>query len=133
MNQTVERLKKYESEAPSKWREEAEYRILNKRWLRYSQGIALTVLDKMDELGLTQKALAERMGCSQQYVSRIVKGRENLSLETIAKLEEALGFDIIGDALRPVTGYERMDLTSRHSYLSEGQLRQINLGELSEN
>ena len=108
MNQTLERLKKYESEAPSKWREEAEYRILNKRWLRYSQGIALSVLDKMDELGLTQKALAERMGCSQQYVSRIVKGRENLSLETIAKLEVALEVDIILEAFKPVTSYEKV-------------------------
>ena len=66
------------------------------------------MLDKMEELRLTQKALAERMGCSQQYVSRIVKGRENLSLETIAKLEEALGVDIIGEAFKPVTGYERI-------------------------
>lgn len=108
MNKTVERLKKYESGLPSKWREEAEYRIMNKRWLRYSQTIALIVLDKMEELGLTQKALAERMGCSQQYVSRIVKGRENLSLETIAKLEVALEVDIIGEAFKPVTSYERV-------------------------
>ena len=121
MNQTLERLKKYESEAPSKWREEAEYRILNKRWLRYSQGIALSVLDKMVELGLTQKALAERMGCSQQYVSRIVKGRENLSLETIAKLEVALEVDIIGEVLIPMTGYCKSKSASHLKYLSEGE------------
>ena len=30
------------------------------------------------------------MGCSPQYVSRLLKGEENLSLETICKLENAL-------------------------------------------
>lgn len=34
---------------------------------------------------MTQKMLAERMGCSQQYVSKFLKGRENLALETLTK------------------------------------------------
>ncbi|MBR3567213.1 MAG: helix-turn-helix transcriptional regulator [Salinivirgaceae bacterium] len=38
--------------------------------------------------GLTHKQLAERMHCSPQYVSRLLKGEENLSLETICKLEK---------------------------------------------
>ena len=48
------------------------------------------MLDKMEELGITQKAVAERMGCSQQYISRVLKGSENLSIETIFKIESAL-------------------------------------------
>ena len=40
--------------------------------------IAMKMLDRMEELGLTQKMLAERMGCSQQYVSKVLRGRENL-------------------------------------------------------
>ena len=48
------------------------------------------MLDRMEELNLTQKSLAERMGCSQQYVSKILKGRENLSIETLCKIESAL-------------------------------------------
>ena len=84
----------------------------------------------MEELGLTQKALAERMGCSQQYVSRIVKGRENLSLETIVKLEEALEVDIISEAFKPVTGYERIGSAGRQAYLSEGE--QAGYGSLAE-
>ena len=47
------------------------------------------MLDKMEDLGLTQKSLAELMGCSQQYVSRVLKGTENLSIETISKIESA--------------------------------------------
>ena len=83
---------------PSKWRENAEWRMANKSWLRYSQRIAMMMLDKMEELGLTQKALAERMGCSQQYISRVLKGTENLSIETISKIENAHHLKILEPA-----------------------------------
>ncbi len=57
--------------------------------------IAMKMLDRMEELGLTQKMLAERMGCSQQYVSKVLRGRENLSLETLCKIENSLNLQII--------------------------------------
>ena len=90
----ISKLKSHSSETPSRWREKTEWRNANKSWLRYSQRIAIT-LDKMEELGLTQKSLAERMGCSQQYVSRVLKGTENLSIETISKIESALELEIL--------------------------------------
>ena len=65
----ISKLNAHSSDTPSKWREKAAWRNANKSWLRYSQRIAMMMLDKMEELGLTQKALAERMGCSQQYAS----------------------------------------------------------------
>ena len=80
---------------PSHWREEAEARRANKPWLRFSQQVAIAMLDRMEQLGLTQKKLAERMGCSQQYVSKVLKGRENLSIETIFKIEDALQLHIL--------------------------------------
>ena len=95
MKAATEKIKTYASTTPSQWREEAEERLENKSWLRYSQMIAMKVLDKMETVGMTQKMLAERMGCSQQYVSKILKGRENLSLETLAKIEDALGLRFI--------------------------------------
>ena len=58
----------------------------------------MIMLDKMEELGLTQKSLAQRMGCSQQYISRVLKGTENLSIETIAKIERALEIEILEPA-----------------------------------
>ena len=48
------------------------------------------VLDRMKELVLTQKMLAERMGYSQEYVSKVLRGRENLSLETLCKIKNVL-------------------------------------------
>lgn len=94
-NKIIDKLKEHCSSSPTRWRENAEWRMANKSWLRYSQRIAMIMLDRMDELGLTQKAVAERMGCSQQYVSRVLKGTENLSIETISKIESALDLQIL--------------------------------------
>lgn len=95
MNNIVQKLNEHKSSTPSRWREEAEFRVTNKSWLRYSQHIAMMMLDKMEELHITQKLLAERMGCSQQYVSKILKGRENLSIETLCKIEDALQITLL--------------------------------------
>lgn len=69
----------------------------NKRedWVCHSQAIAATMSDRMEELGMTQRVLAEKMNCTQQYVSKVLKGRENLSLETLCKIENALGIKIL--------------------------------------
>ena len=94
MGTAVNRLRKYQSPTASRWREEAEWRRANRAWLRRSQAISVKVLDKMDEMQWTQAQVAERIGCSQQYVSRIVKGSENLTLEMISKIEDALDIKI---------------------------------------
>ncbi|MCR5574608.1 MAG: helix-turn-helix transcriptional regulator [Bacteroidaceae bacterium] len=94
---TLDYLESHQSEKPSSWREEAEWRRDNWSWLRHSQRIAVMVLLQMKRLNLTQNALAERMGCTQQYVSKILKGKENMSLETLSKLEDALGISLILD------------------------------------
>lgn len=95
MMNVIEKLKEHASPTPSRWKEEADQRLANKSWLRYSQKIALLMLDKMEQKGLTQKQLAEQMNCSQQYVSKILKGKENLSLETLSKIESALDIQIL--------------------------------------
>ena len=104
-NNTLEPMKKktqdfleaHKSETPSTWREDAEWRRDNWSWLRHSQKIAVKVLLQMKQEGLTQKALAERMNCTQQYVSKILKGKENMSLDTLSKLEDALSIKLIND------------------------------------
>lgn len=91
----ISKLKEHQSPTPSKWRENAEWRVKNRAWLRYSQHIAMMMLDKMEELHMSQKQLSELMGCSQQYVSKVLKGQENLSLETISKIEYCLNLQIM--------------------------------------
>lgn len=75
----------------SGWLEDAKWRIENEGWLKHSQYIALTILRTLRAKKISQKELAEMVGVSPQQISKIVKGRENLTLETIAKLEAALG------------------------------------------
>ena len=91
----ISKLKEHQSPTPSKWRENAEWRRKNRAWLRHSQHIAMMMLDKMEELSMSQKQLSELMGCSQQYVSKVLKGQENLSLETISKIETSLNLLIM--------------------------------------
>ena len=64
-------------------------------WMSYSQMIATIMSTRMEQLGMTQKALALKMNCTQQYVSKVLKGRENLSLETLCKIENALNVRIL--------------------------------------
>lgn len=92
-------LKSNQSEAPSKWREMAEYNRDNWAWLKYSYAIAMRVRRRMEELGMTQKQLADVMGCTQQHVSILLNGRVNMTLETMAKLESALQFDLLGQLM----------------------------------
>ena len=101
MNEIATKLRQHQSSAPSKWRERAQWRRENKSWLRHSQHIAMMMLDRMEDLHMTQSSLAELMGCSQQYVSRILKGHENLSIETICKIEDALNIAILPQVLEP--------------------------------
>lgn len=90
-------LEKYE--VKTEWKSKSLWRRNNHRWLRYSGFIALAVIRRLKELGLSKKELAEKMNCSPQYISKLVRGQENLTLETIAKLEESLNLDLVSTAL----------------------------------
>ncbi|GAP72654.1 helix-turn-helix domain-containing protein [Candidatus Symbiothrix dinenymphae] len=95
MKEVIKKLEQHASLTPSGWREVAEHRQTNKTWMRYSQYIAMLMMDKMEDLGLTQTALAAQMNVSQQYISKVLKGRENLSIETLAKIEDILHIGVL--------------------------------------
>lgn len=96
-------------EVKTDWRENAEWRRANRRWLKYSGYIAMAVMNRLEELGMSQKQLAQKMNCSPQYISKLLKGSENLTLETISKLEEFLDLDLVKSALSYVNGYGFLD------------------------
>ena len=79
----------------SKWIEEAKIRRENRIWQKHSQKIAIRVLKAIREKGIKQKQLAEMIGVSPQQINKIVKGSENLTLQTIAKIENALNIELI--------------------------------------
>lgn len=95
MSSLNEKLSKIASEQPSAWKEQAKYRRENREWLKKSAAIAVKVLDALKAQHLSQKDLAQRMDISPQQVNKIVKGQENLTLETISNLEIVLGIKII--------------------------------------
>jgi ribosome-binding protein aMBF1 (putative translation factor) len=97
MNNLKEKLSKLASDQPSEWKAKAQYRRENREWLRKSAAIAVRVLDALKAQNLSQKNLADRMNISPQQISKIVKGQENLTLETISNLEIALGIQIIDE------------------------------------
>ena len=63
--------------------------------LRESQEIALKVLMKLDDLGWSQKDLAKAMDVTPQQISKIVSGKENLTIQTQIKLQNTLDIPIL--------------------------------------
>lgn len=77
------------------WTEREDYKKANRRWLKKSVDVALRVLDVLDKKKMSQSELAGKLKVSRQHVSKILKGQENLTLETIAKLESVLGIELM--------------------------------------
>lgn len=120
MSKATEFLNNNQSATPSKWREAAEWRRKNEKWLKYARVITMKTMQAMDKQSVTQSLLAERMGCSQQYVSNLLKGSSNMTLETISRIETALNIDLIGSALSGlVDGYDSAESSSRTCYLND--------------
>ena len=67
----------------------------NNAWLTYSQDIALALHYYMRVQELTQRELAEQLGVSAVYVGKLLKGGENLTLETICKIQRVIGEQLI--------------------------------------
>ena len=88
------------SEKDTYTEEKHNWRIANREWLRVSQRIAFDILEQLDALGWTQKTLAEKMSVSPQYINKIVRGNENLTLETQVKLQQVLDIPILASYLK---------------------------------
>lgn len=120
MSKATEFLNNNQSATPSKWREAAEWRRKNEKWLKYARVITMKTMQAMDKQSVTQSILAKRMGCSQQYVSNLLKGSSNMTLETISRIETALNIDLIGSALGGLAdGYDSAESSSRTCYLND--------------
>jgi DNA-binding phage protein len=80
----------------SNWAIDADFRIKNRKWLRYSSYIARRVLAAIEDTeNMNQKVLASKVGVSTQYINKVLKGQENLTLKTIATLSDAIGFELL--------------------------------------
>lgn len=78
----------------------ARMRKENREWLRMSQEIALSLHCYLRKMKMTQKDLAERMEVSPTYIGRLLKGQENLTLDTICRLQKVTGQELVS-VVRP--------------------------------
>lgn len=83
------------SSESSAFAEEAKWRQDNEVWLKWSQGIAMKIIDYMQERKLSRADIASRLGCSPQYVSKILSGHTNFSFKSIAEIEKCLNIRIM--------------------------------------
>lgn len=77
------------------WQDAARFRVENAAWMDVSFKISLAILRTLRERKMSQKDLAKEMQCSPQYVNKLVRGSENMTLDTICKLEKILGIKLI--------------------------------------
>lgn len=109
----------------SNWLEEANYRQKNKVWLKHSQKIAISVLRGLREKNIRQKELAAMIGVSPQHVNKIVKGKGNLTLETISKLEQALGLSLIFPGHKTQTPTKNIQVKKKYAYFHVYPIREM--------
>ncbi len=98
-NDALTFLESHKSETPSRFVENAKWRRENAGWLRWSRKVALAIVDYMQANNLKRADIAQQLGVSPQYVSKLLSGTENLSFKSIANIEEKLGIDCFESVL----------------------------------
>ncbi len=95
MKFNIDKLAEVAKPAAQKDIDAAKARKENSEWLRISQEIALGVHCYLRDKKMTKTDLANAMNVSPSYIGKLLKGNENLTLETICKLEKIIGRKLI--------------------------------------
>ncbi len=95
MKANTEKFDALVSNKTSGWHKDANERIANKAWQDKAFDIALKVIRHMRENKVSQVSLAKDMGVTPQYINKILQGKENMTIETICRIESALGINLI--------------------------------------
>ena len=90
----VQFLEANQSGERSTFVDDAKWRQENASWLRRSRRVAYAIMDYMQDNGLSRNDVAEKLGVSPQYVSKILSGKVNFSFKTISEIEEGLGIEL---------------------------------------
>lgn len=119
--ENIKKKLKQNSKKDTTWIEQAEWRKANEKWLDISFKLAVKIRTALEEnkqinrAPKSQKALAEQMNCSPQYINKVLKGQENLQLETIAKLSTILNISLIEVShTRRINDVEKMTRKNLH-------------------
>lgn len=106
-SKAIKFLESHQSEAPSQFVKDAQWRMENEGWLKWSRQLAISLVSYMQDNNLKRSELATKLNVSPQYVSRLLSGTENLSFKSIANIEEKLGIN----CMSVITGVHLVDTT----------------------
>ena len=95
MKFNAEKLKQLSRPMTQSERQEIETRVENSGWLALSAKFALLLRHILRTEKITQTELAARMGVSCVQVTKLLSGKENIGLQTIAKVEKALDRSLV--------------------------------------
>lgn len=97
---------------------------VTKRFYRLSGDAVDQIYTYLDEKGWDQKTLAEKLNKSESEISKLLSGKHNFTLETLAKIEDALQEDIF-IVPNHIDKHERtrkiiqQEITSNNNFLKE--------------
>ena len=83
------------SSEPSKWQEQADWRIENKDWIRISQKIAIKLLSTLNDINLNKHELSMFSNISIISINKMLKGSYNFSIKEITFLENFLNVKLL--------------------------------------
>ena len=63
--------------------------------MEWSRAIIDSIADILKSKGMTQRELAEKIGCNETQITRWTRGFPNFTIASLAKLSEALGEPLI--------------------------------------
>ena len=95
MSRTIDFLKQHESKTPSRFQENAEWRRENREWLKWSRDVDMSLVDYLEPNEINRNGLAERLGVTPQYVSKMLSGKVNFSFKSIAEIENKLSIKLL--------------------------------------
>jgi len=90
----LKKISKTESKN-TKWKEIAKWNQDHTESLEDYMIIASRISQSLKAKGMTQKELEKKLEVSPQALTRIMKGRQNLTLQSIRKIEKALDITLI--------------------------------------
>lgn len=92
----------------------------SRRMSTHSFAIASRIFEILERKGWSKTDFAEAMKKKNPEISKWLSGQHNFTIATIAKIEAALGEDILSVKRyrKPVTGYNQMP-ESKRRYLSD--------------
>jgi transcriptional regulator with XRE-family HTH domain len=94
----LEKLNSLAKPTPEADAANAASRKENREWLELAMQIAIDIRYALRVKGMTQTDLADLLGTSNQNVAKWLSGKQNFTLQSICRIEKALGINLISAA-----------------------------------